>query len=98
MLSKKESAKEFPCTVPTVELLSVNENLTPVLESHSWEVNRCESYGRDGILLSVHCVNCGLKKLSIISDIEESAKRAVEYRKRNSYSQKQNSSPQESET
>lgn len=81
MLSKKKADQlEFSCATPTVEILSTTENLSRVLETHAWEVDKSEAYGNDGILLRIHCKNCGLKTISIISDIPESAKKARESR------------------
>ena len=81
MLSKKKADQlEFSCATPTVEILSKTENLSRVLETHAWEVDKSEAHGDDGILLRIHCANCGLKRISIISDIQESAKKARESR------------------
>ncbi len=84
MLSE-EKADQFRCATPIVDILSKTENLSRVLESHVWEVDKSETYGNDGILLRVHCKNCGLRRISIISDIQESTKRAREYRELKSH-------------
>jgi len=46
-------------------------------------VDRSEPHGRDGILTRIHCINCGLERVSILADIEESAKRASDFRLKN---------------
>jgi hypothetical protein len=83
MLSEKKArGEEYFCAVPTVEILSKTENLSKVLDSHAWEVRKSETYGDDGILLFVQCKNCGLKRISIISDIKDSAKKRAATRSR----------------
>jgi hypothetical protein len=72
--------KRFSCIAPTIELLSNKESLLQVLQSHDWEVDRTEPSGQDAFLVKIHCANCGLERIFIVSNIEESAKRAAEYR------------------
>ena len=82
LTEEKEKVKQFSCIAPTIELLSNKETLLQVLGSHDWEVDRTEPSGQDGILSKIHCANCGLDRIFIVSNIEQSAKRASEYRER----------------
>jgi hypothetical protein len=72
----------LPCSIPTVENLHSGANVEKILGSHEWIADRIEPQGseQDAILLKVHCKNCGLERISIISDIQDSAKKAEEYR------------------
>ncbi len=82
LLNPEERLGILPCRVPTLENLRSGENLEKILGSHEWVADRIEPQGsgQDAILLKVHCRNCGLERISIISDILESAKKAEEYR------------------
>jgi hypothetical protein len=72
----------MPCIIPTVDLLSNKQTLLQVLQSHDWEVDKTETHGQDGILSKIHCANCGLERIFIVSNIEDSTKRAKEFRQR----------------
>jgi hypothetical protein len=47
-----------------------------VLQTHLWEVEKAEPYGDDGFLTRIECARCGLKRTAIVSNIQESAKKA----------------------
>ena len=65
------------CITPTVELAKKIEDLDRIMNTHSWQVVKSESYGGDAIMFRLSCTKCGLVRLSIVSDIEDSAKRAL---------------------
>jgi hypothetical protein len=71
---------EFICIIPTIELLSDAESALAMFNSHDWEIEKVEPQGDMNIIFQIHCKNCGLNRISIISDILDSAKRANEYR------------------
>jgi hypothetical protein len=75
-MSSGDNTDEFLCATPTLELVSNEETLSKVLRSHLWEVEKAERYGEDGFLTRIECVRCGLKRIAIVSNIEESARRA----------------------
>jgi len=52
------------------------------LRSHEWVSDKAEAYGTNGILTRVHCKNCGLQRIAVVTEIRESAKRAEEYRRK----------------
>jgi hypothetical protein len=72
----------FLCVSPTIEIVSEEDTLSKALQSHPWRVAKAESFGTDGFLTKIVCARCGLERTTVISDIEESAKKATRYRKR----------------
>lgn len=82
MLSERpdDRGEDFACISPTFELVSNEETLSKVLRSHTWSVEKAEPYGTDGFLTKIVCSKCGLERTAIVSNIEESAKRALENR------------------
>jgi hypothetical protein len=73
--------EELACIVPTSEMLKTDENLK-ILDTHEWTVSSSVPQGEDGILIKIYCKNCGLQRISIISDIKDSAERARVYREK----------------
>jgi hypothetical protein len=77
----EEREEEFLCVTPTFELVSKEDTLSRVLRTHTWQVEKAEHYGTDGFLTKIVCIKCGLQRIAIVSNIEESAKRASENRR-----------------
>lgn len=77
MLKIDDEEEKFACITPTVENLSATtESFTRVLTSHNWDVNRIEQQTPDQILVQIICRDCGLNRISIVSDIADSEARA----------------------
>ena len=76
MLAQDQSTNTA-CMTPTLEIAERIEDLERIMDTHSWQVVKSESYGGDAILFKLICTKCGLVRLSIVSDIEDSAKRAL---------------------
>jgi hypothetical protein len=74
MISQEEERRVIQCISPRFELVSNEESLSKVLDSHSWEVFWVERFGMDGFLTKIVCANCNLERTAIISNIQESAK------------------------
>jgi hypothetical protein len=80
MLSENKS-EDFLCITPTLEIVSKEETLSKALQSHKWQVVKAEAYGTDGFLTKIVCTACGLERTAIVSNVEDSAKRAFDNRK-----------------
>jgi hypothetical protein len=80
-VSKEKEEEGFACVTPTFELVSKEDTLSWVLGTHTWQVEKAERYGTDGFLTKIVCMKCGLQRTAIVSNIEESAKRAAENRR-----------------
>jgi hypothetical protein len=81
----KQAETGFDCITPTIDLLKKDEYISKIFNSHNWLVDRSEIQGGDNIILQVHCNECGLREISIISDIQDSAKVAAENRQKESW-------------
>jgi hypothetical protein len=81
-LTVSETRERLPCVTPTFELVSKEDTLSAVLETHTWQVEKAERYGTDGFLTKIVCTKCGLQRTAIVSNIEESTIRAAENRRR----------------
>ena len=79
-MSSEKERDEFPCATPTLELVANEETLSKVLRTHTWKVEKAERYGEDGFLTRIECVRCGLRRVAIVSNVEDSAKKARELR------------------
>lgn len=79
-MSSEKDPEEFRCATPTLELVSNEATLSKVLRTHTWKVEKAERYGEDGFLTRIECVRCGLRRVAIVSNIEDSAKKATELR------------------
>ena len=64
-----KSCSFFSCPTPTLDLLQDMKNVNKVLQSHVWEVNRSEHFEADSILIAVHCSNCALEQMMLVSNI-----------------------------
>ena len=82
LLIQEKENEEISCITPTFESLQKEEDISKVLGSHSWLVDKTERYGEDGFLTKIHCINCGLERLFITANIQESAKKAREIRRK----------------
>jgi hypothetical protein len=76
-----KAEEQFNCITPTLETVSNVDTLERALQSHRWQIRKREPFGEDGFLTMIFCVNCGLERTAIISNIKESAKAAAEHRK-----------------
>jgi hypothetical protein len=65
----------FSCITPTAEQLREPSIISEVVESHSWKVEESNPHG-DGFIVRMHCANCGLGRIFIIYNVEESAKKS----------------------
>lgn len=81
-MSSEREHDEFLCATPTLELVSDEKTLSKVLASHVWKVEKAERYATDGFLTRIECVRCGLKRTAIVSNVEDSARKAKELRGR----------------
>lgn len=73
---------EHVCITPSVKTFSETDSFLTFAKTHEWVVDGAEEYGRNGILSRIHCKNCGLERMAIISEIAESEERAREYRRK----------------
>jgi hypothetical protein len=80
-MSSEKELEEFPCATPTLELVSNEKTLSKVLQSHTWKVEKAELFG-DGFLTKIECVRCGLMRTAIVSNVEDSARKARELREK----------------
>lgn len=62
------------CNSPTLKLMSNDASFRAMIESHAWKVDHAERFGNDAFLSKIHCVNCGLERMSIFSAVTEGAK------------------------
>jgi cytochrome b len=69
---------DFLCLSPNTGLLSTKEGQRQVLNSHDWEIDKLEAQNSDSILSKVHCSICGLERIFIVSNINESAIKAAQ--------------------
>ena len=81
-MSLQENDKKFTCITPTGELLSKKDTSLEMFNSHDWEIVHTEVQSVNQIMSRVRCSICGLQRIFIVSDIEDSAKRASQYREK----------------
>jgi hypothetical protein len=72
-----ESNSEAVCASPSVQGIENVYDLFRIEKSHSWRLQNVRPFGEDGVLMIIQCINCGLERKSIHSDINDSAKRAL---------------------
>jgi hypothetical protein len=79
--------RKFRCITPTAELLSKKETFKEVLDSHDWEMDKVDPERHDQILAKIHCSKCGLERIFIVSNIQESAGKAAKIREQEKLNQ-----------
>jgi hypothetical protein len=80
----KQESDEFSCATPTLELVSKEETLSKIMQTHSWQVVKAEPYGTDGFLTKIVCIKCGLERIALITNTIESSSVARKKREKNS--------------
>jgi hypothetical protein len=60
------------CIVPTLPDMDNSSFMNEMMASHEWVVDKNESYGIDGILTRNHCSRCGMGRLMILYNLENS--------------------------
>ena len=63
------------CIPPRLPEINDSRFSEEMMESHNWAVDKNETYGEDGILARSHCSRCGLGRLMILHNLDESSKK-----------------------
>lgn len=69
---KERTETQEKCIVPNLSDMNDSSFSRYMMDSHVWVTEKNEAYGEYGILVRDHCSNCGLERIMILHNIDES--------------------------